>query len=345
MDYLHDDNAGKGTKSIRFTPNLPAAGDYDVYLRWTTNANRATNVPVAVTSTAGTNSFMVNQQSNNAVWVKITTANFAAGSAGSLLISNTGTNGYVIADAARWVAVGSAAHVQVVASDAQTREGATDSARFSIVRSADEAGSAITVNYTLSGSGLSRFTATTGTATMAAGATMATVNLQAVGDNTAQGTQEVTLTLNNGVGYSVGALSSATVKVLDRPIDAWRHAHFSAAELANPLVSGDSADVDGDGLITVEEYALARDPHRFDGNAFVGAAAGGFLTLTYPRAKAAADVTVSAEGSADLSLWASTGVVEQIGLFDMGDTQLVTVPLAAPIASKEAGFLRVRITR
>ncbi|HZJ14792.1 MAG TPA: FAD-dependent oxidoreductase, partial [Chthoniobacteraceae bacterium] len=331
-DYLHDDNASKGSKSVRFTPNLPDGGDYDVYLRWTTNANRATNVPVTVTSAAGTSSFTVNQQNNNGVWVKITTANFAAGTAGSLLISNTGTNGYVIADAARWTAVGAAAQVQVVASDAQTREGAADSARFSVVRVSDEAGSAITVHYTLSGSGVSRVDPTTGTATLAAGQTVATVSLQAVADNVAQGTEDVTLTLNSGAGYSVGPLSSATVEVLDRPIDEWRHANFSPAELADPAVSGDTADIDDDGLITVEEYALARDPHRFDGNAFSGAIAGGHLTLSYTRSKAATDVAISAEGSDNLSLWGTNGVVEQTGLIELGDTQQVTVRLIAPIA-------------
>jgi hypothetical protein len=31
-NYIHDQNAGKGIKSVRFTPNLPVAGDYEVYL-------------------------------------------------------------------------------------------------------------------------------------------------------------------------------------------------------------------------------------------------------------------------------------------------------------------------
>jgi len=30
--YIHDDNSGKGEKSVRFTPTLPAAGRYHVLL-------------------------------------------------------------------------------------------------------------------------------------------------------------------------------------------------------------------------------------------------------------------------------------------------------------------------
>ncbi|MDG0808302.1 polysaccharide lyase beta-sandwich domain-containing protein [Cohnella rhizosphaerae] len=39
-NYLHDDNAGKGTKSVTFTPNLPIAGSYEVYLMWPAHFNR-----------------------------------------------------------------------------------------------------------------------------------------------------------------------------------------------------------------------------------------------------------------------------------------------------------------
>jgi hypothetical protein len=47
-NYLHDNNAGKGQKSVRFDLNVPATGVYKVYLRWTQNGNRASNVPVTV---------------------------------------------------------------------------------------------------------------------------------------------------------------------------------------------------------------------------------------------------------------------------------------------------------
>lgn len=103
-DYVHDGNAEKGSKSITFAPNLPSDGAYDVFLKWTQNRNRATNVPVEIISASGKQTVTVNQREKGG-WVKIATGNFKAGNSGSLTISNKDTDGHVIADAARWVPV------------------------------------------------------------------------------------------------------------------------------------------------------------------------------------------------------------------------------------------------
>ncbi len=100
-NYLHDGNTGGG-KSVRYTPDL-AAGDYEVFVRWTANINRADNVPVDVVHAGGTSSFTVNQELNNGTWVSLGTFTFNPGTGGSVLISNTGANGYVVADAVRFV--------------------------------------------------------------------------------------------------------------------------------------------------------------------------------------------------------------------------------------------------
>lgn len=49
--YKHDGNTGKGTKSVTYTPTLPVAGNWTVYVRWTADPNRATNVPVDIAHT------------------------------------------------------------------------------------------------------------------------------------------------------------------------------------------------------------------------------------------------------------------------------------------------------
>ncbi|XHR30642.1 MAG: family 16 glycosylhydrolase [Chthoniobacteraceae bacterium] len=101
-NYLHDGNTGQGTKSIRYTPTLSTSGSYQVFARWTADTNRATNVPISITSTSGTKTVYVNEQSNNGVWVYLGTYAFNSGTTGNLLISNTGANGYVTADAVRF---------------------------------------------------------------------------------------------------------------------------------------------------------------------------------------------------------------------------------------------------
>jgi endoglucanase len=101
-NYLHDNNSGKGTKSVTFTPNLPVAGSYEVFAKWTSSSNRANNVPVSVQSLSGASNLTVNQQGSNGVWVSLGIHNFAAGTSGSVTISNGGTSGYVVADAVRF---------------------------------------------------------------------------------------------------------------------------------------------------------------------------------------------------------------------------------------------------
>jgi len=98
-DYLHDGNAGKGSKSVAYVPVLPATGQYDVFLVWTAGDNRATNVPVIVDHNGGADTITVNMRNDNGLWVKIGGFPFDSGSSGRVIISNSGTSGYVIADA------------------------------------------------------------------------------------------------------------------------------------------------------------------------------------------------------------------------------------------------------
>ena len=63
---------------MRFTPALPAAGTYTVYLRWTAHANRASNVPVDIVHTGGITNRVVDQRVRRQ-WVSLGAYAFAAG--------------------------------------------------------------------------------------------------------------------------------------------------------------------------------------------------------------------------------------------------------------------------
>ena len=102
-DYEHDGNTAKGVNRLRYTPALPAAGAWSVQLRWTAHTNRASNVPVDVVHAGGLNTLSVDQRSSGGQWVPLGTFQFTAGSAGSVLIRTEQTDGYVVADAARFV--------------------------------------------------------------------------------------------------------------------------------------------------------------------------------------------------------------------------------------------------
>ena len=100
-NYLFDGTTSG--KSVRFSPTLPMAGRYDVYMRWTADTNRASNARVDVNCTAGTIYTSVNQRTNNNLWVKLGAFDFTTGASGNVLLRNDGANGFIIADAVQFV--------------------------------------------------------------------------------------------------------------------------------------------------------------------------------------------------------------------------------------------------
>jgi hypothetical protein len=103
--YVHDNNEDQGKRRIRFTPKLPRAGRYEVRLFYTAQANRASNTPVVVHSTAGERTLGVNQKQRpkDGQAVSLGVFQFAAGEAGWVEIHNDGADGFVIADAVQFV--------------------------------------------------------------------------------------------------------------------------------------------------------------------------------------------------------------------------------------------------
>jgi beta-glucanase (GH16 family) len=102
-NYVHDGNTSKGSKSFTFTPTLGADDDYLVYARWTTDTNRAANVPIDVyDSQKNVWTTTVSQQTKGAQWnllggYSLSTVNAKA------TIRTTSTSGYVVADAVKFV--------------------------------------------------------------------------------------------------------------------------------------------------------------------------------------------------------------------------------------------------
>lgn len=104
--YRHDSNREQGKKTARFTPDIKEAGNYEVRLIYVATNNRATKVPVTVVSADGEKTVTINQRRDvlvDGVPRAIGVFRFAAGRQGSVTISNTDADGFVVVDAVQFV--------------------------------------------------------------------------------------------------------------------------------------------------------------------------------------------------------------------------------------------------
>ena len=106
LNYKHDRDEDKGNKSVKWIPSLPVSGDYEVFLWWTEDPERASNAPVDIYHNGVTTTVYVNQRINGQQWYSLGTYNFSAGTSGWVKIRTNATDGYVIADAVRFYCVG-----------------------------------------------------------------------------------------------------------------------------------------------------------------------------------------------------------------------------------------------
>jgi hypothetical protein len=100
--------ATSATAWARWTPRFPSTGRYVVYIRWTAASDLATAAMVHINTSSGQITRYVNQRLNGGIWFGLGTYDFNAGystGAGSVSIFATGANGYVVADAVRFVPV------------------------------------------------------------------------------------------------------------------------------------------------------------------------------------------------------------------------------------------------
>ncbi len=104
--YRHDGNAKKGELSAVFTSQIPKSGKYGVRMSYTSDPNRATNVPVVIRHANGETISSVDQRKPpkiGGLFHSLGTYNFEAGQTATVGISNKNTDGFVIIDAVQWV--------------------------------------------------------------------------------------------------------------------------------------------------------------------------------------------------------------------------------------------------
>ncbi len=346
-NYFHDGNTNKGGSSVVFTPNLPSAGKYNVYALWAVNPNRSTNTPMDVIHPGGTNTVLRDQTSSNGTWVLLLSTNFNAGTNGKVRIRNTGTTGYVIADAVQFVNASNQPVVNLWATDAHASRYGPRPGSVTLSRSGD-ASSPLTVNWTLNGTASNGvdFAALPASVTFPAGVSdtnllISPFILTPVGDKTLQ------LSLATNSTYAVGPLATATVTVADIPLYAWRAQYFGA-NANNPLIAGDGANPSGDGIVNLLKYALGLDPTRTNTSPalLTSISATGYFAVSYTRPDPAPpDISYVVESSTNLLDWCPDPCVNlrQV-VFHTNHTATLTWETDVPITVAPRRFLRLRVS-
>ncbi len=97
----------------------------------------------------------------------------------------------------------------------------------------------------------------------------------------------------------IGGLVSLSAMTLPE----WKASKFDSTEMANPLVSGDSADPDADGRVNLMEYALGLEPLLPDADGVGLVPEGGEYFFEYPEVISLSDITYHLDFSTDLQQW------------------------------------------
>ena len=106
--YHHDDNTGKGSKSITYRANIHKGGKYDVQVSYANGPNRSKKVPITVMHADGEQKIYIDQTKPPQIlgsFISLGVFRFEQTERDVVQITTEGTEGHVIADAIRLVAI------------------------------------------------------------------------------------------------------------------------------------------------------------------------------------------------------------------------------------------------
>lgn len=136
-------------------------------------------------------------------------------------------------------------------------------------------------------------------------------------------------------GADAGWVDEVSFTAGSNTYSTWRSSAFTAAELADPLVSGPSADPDRDGHVNVVECALGTLPKQSDSkSAFlpgtVNSSGQNYLTISFSRAQQLpSDMTLTVQTSPSMTNGTWTAVATKTGAGAWSSPALVTEGAAA----------------
>lgn len=103
--------SGGSPATARWQPTLALAGEYEVYVWYRADTNRAPDAPYTVVAPGVRTTIRVDQRVNGGQWVSLGTFAFHAGASGYVELSDDAGPNVVVADAVRWRWTGATAPV------------------------------------------------------------------------------------------------------------------------------------------------------------------------------------------------------------------------------------------
>jgi hypothetical protein len=101
-NYIHDGNTQQGSKNVKYSPQIDRQGYYEIFIRYTGDPGRATNVPVRIIYSGNIKDTIINQENRGSQWLSLGLYQLEQGNTSSVTVSNTGANEFVIADAVKF---------------------------------------------------------------------------------------------------------------------------------------------------------------------------------------------------------------------------------------------------
>ncbi len=242
--------------------------------------------------------------------------------------------------------------IDVYASDGDAAELGPNPGQFTFNR--DDTTADLTVYLAMSGTASNGvdFVSLTNVIFFPAGSNTVVMDVIPYLDDRTEGDETVIFTVITNLSYSIGS-GSATVTIHDSPYGVWNIAHFTLEELTDPLLSGEGADYDHDGIVNLAEYAVNRDPKFPETNAPLVTAfelnpqtGKTNLTLTYHRRIEPTDVGYASYVANEISTWyTGTNYIVPISTNDDGNTLTETIKerVVAPWSPKTNQFISVRV--
>ncbi|MEM7386908.1 MAG: lamin tail domain-containing protein, partial [Verrucomicrobiota bacterium] len=144
-----------------------------------------------------------------------------------------------------------------------------------------------------------------------------------------------------GADPTPGSLTASPEPEINAEIQAWLTTVFDASQLANPAISGLSADPDQDGLLNLVEYALNTSPTTADGSPFtlgeMAVDGASYLTLTF-NTRDNLGAEISLESSEDLQAWSAVSNSETTTV-ENG----LMIRDGVPLGSSDERYVRIRV--